>query len=141
MFTFLGDFMKTVTIVADDKVGLLADISYILAKANINIESLNVDVVGGKAVIMLSLKDDAKARSALEASGYKVSSENTVVVKLEDKPGELSKITRMLADNKINITNVLMVSRDSKNTVLSISVDNVSKATKLLKNYLIKESD
>jgi len=133
--------MKTVTIVSDDKVGLLADISYILAKANINIESLNVDVVGGKAVIMLSVKDDVKARSALEASNYKVNADNTIVIKLDDRPGELSKVTRMLADEGVNIENVLMLSRDSKNTILSMSVDKLSKAQKLLKQYMIAEKE
>jgi len=131
--------MKTITIIADDKVGLLADISYILAKANINIESLNVDVVANKAVIILSLKDPEKARGALEASGYRVSEDNMVIVKLTDEPGELSKITKMLAKEKINIENVLMLSRDGKSTVLSLAVDNPQKAGKLLKEYLITE--
>jgi len=133
--------MKTVTIVSEDKVGLLADISYILAKANINIESLNVDVVGGKAVIMLSVKDEVKARSALEASNYKVNADNTIVIKLNDQPGELSKVTRMLADEGVNIENVLMLSRDSKNTILSMSVDKLAKAQKLLKQYMITEKE
>lgn len=133
--------MKTITIVSDDKVGLLADISYILAKAGINIESLNVDVVADKAVILLSVKDAEKTRAALEASGYKVSEENMVVVKLSDKPGELSKITKMLAKEGINIENVLMLSRDGKNTVLSIAVDNPKKASNLLKEYLITDKD
>jgi hypothetical protein len=133
--------MKTISIIADDKVGLLSDISYILAKANINIESLNVDVVADKAVILLSLKDPEKARSALEASGYRVNEDNMVIVKLSDKPGELSTITKMLAKDKINIENVLMLSRDGKNTVISIAVDNPLKASKLLKEYLIREAD
>ena len=133
--------MKTITIVADDKVGLLADISYILAKANINIEALNVDVVASKAVISLMVKDGEKARQALEASGYKVTEENTVVVKLEDKPGELSKVTKMLAKEKVNIENVLMLSRDGKSTILSVTVDQPAKAQRLLKDYLIKEAE
>lgn len=131
--------MKTITIISDDKVGLLADISYILAKAGINIESLGVDVVATKAIIMLSVGDDEKARSALEASGYRVTEENMVVVKLSDKPGELSKVTKTLAEKGVNIENVLMLSRDGKNTILSLVVDQPSKASKLLKEYIIAE--
>lgn len=133
--------MKTITIVSDDKVGLLADISYILAKASINIESLNVDVVADKAVIILSVQDAEKARVALEASGYKVTEENMVVVKLEDKPGELSRVTKLLAKEGVNIENVLLLSRDGKNTVLSIAVDNPQKTLKLLKDHLITVED
>lgn len=131
--------MKSITIVADDKIGLLADISYILAKEKINIESLNVDVVSGKAIIVLNVKNQTKARTALEAAGYNISEENTVVVKLDDKPGELSRITKMLADGGVSIDNVLIISRDGKHTVLSIAVKNTSKASGILKKYIISD--
>lgn len=133
--------MKSITIVADDKVGLLADISYILAKESINIESLNVDVISDKAVIILNVKDGNKARSALEISGYKVTEENMVIVKLDDKPGELSRITKMLAESSINIDNVLILTRDGKHTVLSLAVNDTKKASELLKDYLMIEQD
>jgi hypothetical protein len=131
--------MKSITIVADDKVGLLADISYILAKESINIESLNVDVISDKAVIILNVKEGDKARTALEASGYNVTEENMVIVKLDDKPGELSRITKMLASEGVNIDNVLILTRDGKNTVLSLAVDNTKKASEILKDCLITD--
>ena len=39
---------------------MLADISYILGKRNINIDGVSVDVVGGDAIISLTLKDAQK---------------------------------------------------------------------------------
>lgn len=129
--------MRTITIVSDDKVGLLADISYILSKGKINIDSINVDVVAGKAIITLSLSDTEKGKSVLEASGYKVEEANTVVIKLPDKPGELSKITSMLSKEGINIENVHMLSKDGKTTVLSVAVDKQKRAAALLKEYLV----
>jgi len=131
--------MKSITIVADDKVGLLADISYILGKAKVNIDSLNVDVVAHKAVVVLTVMDSEKARSVLEASGYKVTEANMVVVKMPDQPGELSKITGTLAKQHVNIENVLTLSRDGKDTVLAISVDKPKKAAELLKEYLLNK--
>jgi len=56
----LGDLIKQITVVAEDKVGLLADISYILGKAKINIESLSVEVQGNKCLIDISVKDEAR---------------------------------------------------------------------------------
>lgn len=106
--------MKSITIVADDKVGLLADISYILGKAKVNIDSLTVDVVAHKAVVVLSVMDSEKGRSVLEASGYKVTEANMVVVKLPDQPGALSDITSVLAKQHVNIENVLTLSRDGR---------------------------
>lgn len=133
--------MKTITIVSKDEVGLLADISYVLAKEKVNIESISMDVVGEKSVITLGVDDERKAREALKSSGYNVSEEDSVVVKLEDKPGELSRITRMLADSKISIRNVLLVSSDGRNTIISFAVDKPRNAEKLLKDFLFKEDE
>jgi hypothetical protein len=133
--------MKSITIVADDKVGLLADISYILGKAKVNIDALNVDVVANKAFIVLTVPDAEKARSVLEASGYKVTESNMVVLKLSDQPGELSKITSTLAKQHVNIENVLTLSRDGKDTVLAVMVDKPKKASELLKEYLLNKEE
>jgi predicted amino acid-binding ACT domain protein len=64
--------MEILTIVAEDKVGLLADISYVLGKSRVNIESLNADVICGKAIVTLALSDLVKGRDVLRASGYGV---------------------------------------------------------------------
>ncbi|MBD3210580.1 hypothetical protein GF318_04330 [Candidatus Micrarchaeota archaeon] len=133
--------MKTVTIVSDDKIGVLADISYILSKAKINIESINADVVSGKGIITLSLSDAEKGKEVLESAGFNVEEINSVVVKLDDKPGELNKVTAALSKEDVSIKNVHMVSKDGKNTVLSLVVDNPRKAAMILKDRLItKES-
>jgi len=129
--------MKNLTIVAEDRIGLLADISYILGKAKINIESVSVDVVGGKAIVVITVKDIKTAKEVLERNNYKVSEENAIVIKLNDQPGELSRITALLAKEKIDLKNVHILSRDGKNTVLSITVDRPRKAEDVLKDVIM----
>jgi len=126
--------MKTITVVADDRVGLLADISYILGKTKINIDSIGVDVAAGKAVISLTIKNAERAKAVLEQNGYRVAEANVLVLKLTDQPGELSKITATLAREGINIENVHMLSRDGKNTVIGVVVSKPRKAEKILKH-------
>ena len=132
-----GGHVKSVTIVADDKVGLLADISYILAKAKINIDSVNVDVISGKAIISLGLSDAVKGKNVLEAASYKVEDVNSVVVKLPDKPEELSRVTSMLSKDGIKVENVRTLSKDEKSTILAITVDKPKRAIGVLKSYLV----
>jgi hypothetical protein len=129
--------MKTITVVSNDKVGLLADISYVLGKARVNIESISGDVVSDKSIIVLSLSDADKGKNVLENSGYEVAEKNSIVVKLRDEPGELARITDMLSREKVNIGNVHMLSKDPKDTVLSIEVDRPRRATTLLQQYMI----
>jgi len=133
--------MKPITIIADDKVGLLADISYVLGKAKINIESINVEVIGGKAIISLTLSDRERGKSVLEAAGYKVNELDSIVLKLPDKPGELSKVTNLLAKEGINIMNVHMITKDGKNTIISLVVDKPRKAETLLKDHIVSAEE
>ena len=129
--------MKNITIVADDKVGLLADISYILAKSKINIDSINVDVVAGKAIISLELSDALKGKQVVEAAGYLVEDPNAVVIKLQDKPGELNRITSMLSKEGINVQSVHTLSKDNVITVLAVVVDKPKRASTVLQPHLI----
>lgn len=129
--------MKSITIVAEDKVGLLADISYILAKSKINIETINVDVVGGKAIVSLGLMDAERAKQVVEASGYKVEDPDAVVVKVSEKPDEVSRVTKMLTDEGVDVKNVRMLTKDSKSTVLAMTVDKPRKAALILEPHLI----
>jgi hypothetical protein len=132
-----GGYVKSITIIADDKVGLLADISYVLAKSKINIDTINVDVVGGKAIISLGLSDAEKGKTVVEAAGYKVEDQNGVVLKLPDKPGELNRITSLLAKEGVSIHHVHILSKDGANTVLSLVVDKPKRAALVLKPHLI----
>jgi len=130
--------MQTVTIVADDRVGLLSDISYILAKEKINIESISTSSIGGKAVIVLSVKDAKKTAGVLKKNGFNVVSEEAFVIQLEDKPGELHKVAKLLSENNINITNVFVITKSGGKALLSLMVDRPRKAAKLLEDYLVK---
>lgn len=131
-----GEGMKPVTIVAQDKVGLLADISYILSKNKINIETISASGVGGKAIIILTVSNSAKALDVLSKNGYGNLSEDYIVVKVKDTPGSLSKLTAMLASAKINIENVHLLSRDGKNSLIAFKVDKTRKARELFKDVL-----
>ena len=131
--------MKSITVVADDRVGLLADISYLLGKAKINIEYISVDVIAKKAVITITVKDADKAKTILHNSGFKVTELNSIVIKLADKPGELSRITSLLAEGGVNIENVHILSKDGNTTILSLSADKPKKALKILEEFLVNK--
>ena len=128
--------MKQISVVADNKVGVLADISFILGRSKINIDSISLNSVGDKSVLTLGVKDDARAIQLLSANGYTVIAADLLVVKLPNKPGELAKMSKLLADENINLTNVMVISQDDDGSLYSIHVDKMAKANKLLAPYL-----
>ncbi len=128
--------MKQLTVLVDDKVGLLANLSYLLGRSKINIESISVASVGGKAVINLSVKDTKRTMEVLEANGYRCLQSDSMVVRLANRPGELAKMTRLLADSKINIEQASVVSQDEATSIYALRVDKPAKAEKVLGAYL-----
>lgn len=133
--------MKCVTIVSEDRIGLLADISYVLGKAGVNIESLSVDVVGKNAIVALSVKDPNRALGMLQKSGYNAAELDSIVIKIPNKPGEMTKIANMLSDEGVNVENMHTLSIDNNHGVFSLAVDKPRKATKLLGGILLHSED
>jgi len=129
--------MKELVIVEKDRVGLLSDIAEALGKADVNIESVSADVVGENAVIRIFVNDEKKGTEALVNAGFKPVASDTLVVTVEDKPGELSKVTRILSDENISITNTYLIGKEKGKSLIAIKVEKKSyeKARKLLKDY------
>ena len=134
-----GDAMKEITIVADDKVGMLADISYILGKAKINIESVTASAMEGKAIVTLMLKDEKRAAELLKNNGYKVLESEIFVVKLKDEPGQLSGLSKELSDAGVSISSLYVVARDKGATVVALRVDKPHKAKKVLAQHILAD--
>jgi len=134
----LGDFIKQITVVAEDKVGLLADISYILGKARINIDSLSAEVQGNKCLIDLSVKDEAKAASLLTSNGYQVLKADILVVKIKDEPAQMAQLTARLAKEKISTTSMHLITKEGAYTIYALQVDHTAKAKRVLASYMKK---
>jgi hypothetical protein len=95
---------KEVVINITNRIGMLADISKILADHGINIEAIAGYATANEAKLMLVTADNLRASDALIKAGYKGARENPVViVDLEDKPGALRNITTRLAAENIDI--------------------------------------
>jgi hypothetical protein len=128
--------MKQITVVAEDRVGLLADISYILGKAKINIESLSAEKLGNKCVMVILVKNDARASELLKKNGYEVLESETFLVRLKDEPGAIAELTAALQKAKLNLLSMHYVSRDGITVLIALTVDKPHKAKKELAPFL-----
>ncbi len=127
--------MKSVTIVSDDRVGLLADISYVLGKSNVNIEGLSVDVVGGKAIISIEVKDQKKASYILAQSGFITANLESIIIKASGDVKE--RITEILEGECVQVTDFSVLTSDDSEGVYAINVDKPRKASKILNTLIL----
>jgi hypothetical protein len=137
----LGGFIKQITVVAADKVGLLADISYILGKARLNIESLSVEVQGNMCLIDLAIKDEKKAYDLLTSNGYQVLKADVLVVKIKDEPAQMAQFTSRLAKEKINTIAMHLITKENGYDTYALQVDHTAKAKRALAPYMKKHED
>ena len=127
--------MKTVTIVTEDRVGLLADVSGILGDNRINISSISAEAHGKTSVLNIVTDNPAKAKAVLKKAGYDVSDFEMVVVRLKNKPGELARLTRELAENGVDIRNAYQFPADRGEAVFGFETSNVPKAKKVVASF------
>jgi hypothetical protein len=92
------------TVVLQNTPGTFADMGEALGNAGINIDGVCGFPAGGEGIVHLLVEDATGARSALEAAGLEVRAEREVVlVAVEDRPGELGRVCRKMADAGVNL--------------------------------------
>ncbi len=125
---------KEITVVAPDRVGLIADVSEALAESNVNIDSISAESSAGNAIIRIIVAKAAqkKAAATLEKAGFHVVESNMLVVELPDKPGELARVSRRLAENGIGLKNVFILEKERGKTILALKVSDYDAAKALL---------
>jgi hypothetical protein len=131
--------MKSVTIISADRVGLLADISYILGKSSMNIDALSVDVMGGKAVISLEVKDPKRASEVLQSNGFSIANPDSIIIKVSNRA--VGEITEMLEDEKVQIKALDPISAGESDSIFALSVDKPRKAARMLSAFLLGKSE
>lgn len=91
-------------VVLEDRPGTLADLGEALGRAGVNIMGGCGVACDGPGEIHVLVEDAAAARRALQDAGISVEEETQVLVlPVEDRPGELGSLARMLAGAGINI--------------------------------------
>jgi hypothetical protein len=116
---------KDLLVFLDDSPGRLAVLGEILGKAGVNIMGLFGAPAGGDAAFHILVEDAPAARRALDAAKFHVHEEREVlVIPVDDRPGELGRLCRQIADANVNIELVYLAT----NTSLVFGVDNLEKA-------------
>jgi len=130
--------MEYIMIIKKDRKGLVAEITELLGRSNINIDSINARSEQGVARIRLFTSENDRALSVLNEKGFKAVPDENILVKVEDKPGALARISRTLSDNNIDIRGISMIEQNQGQNIVSIVTDRDSKAREVLEDVLVE---
>ncbi|MCY4366587.1 MAG: ACT domain-containing protein [Chloroflexi bacterium] len=126
--------MERIVIMARDDVGVLADITSVLAQASVNLESINTQVNGEHGTIIISTDDTNRALTALAGAGYSAVTDDALLIRLKDEAGALARVAQRFSEAGINIRSVHILDRkDGFATIaLSTSTDDRPRAEALV---------
>ena len=112
--------------------GALAGLAESLATHGIDIRSVAAGAVGSTGCVVLTTNNDLAAQDVLRRGKYAFLVGEALMVAVEDRPGALAQLTRRLAAAGVNIVGVATLGRRQGKAELSITVDEVDKAKRIL---------
>ena len=89
----------------ENRPGALAEMGEALGRAGVSVEGGGGFVVHDEAIMHFLFQDGVAARKALEENGIAVLADREVLVQRlrQDQPGQLGKISRLMAEAGVNI--------------------------------------
>jgi hypothetical protein len=121
--------LEEITVIVDDRAGVLADIGELLGSNNVNIDTLAATTYDGRGVVHLIVDDGEEANEVLSANGFKVEGVRPVMTAtLDDAPGELGRYCRRLSEAGVAISSAYIARRGNGETELIFAVDDLDSA-------------
>ena len=95
--------VKEISFTMPNKVGLLSEVTMAVAGAKVNITAICAYAMGDSALFLLTVDSNAKAKKSLALLGVGIEERDAIEVEMPNKPGELQKVAKKIADSGINI--------------------------------------
>ncbi len=125
--------VKQLSFMMPDRAGLLSDITTALSNSKVNISNICAYGMEGQATFMLTTDSNAKAKKAIAPLGVELKEEDVLVVEMSNKPGELQKVAKKLADAGINILYMYGTTTGGRTASGIMVTSNDAQAIKLIK--------
>ncbi|MCK5356865.1 MAG: hypothetical protein KAJ48_00585, partial [Elusimicrobiales bacterium] len=106
----------------------------LFTKESINIIGIASEIKDDSGIVKIAVEIDKKISYILTNAGFTTVETPMLSIDLTDKPGELLLLTKILAQNNINITTVYGTTlTTNKSSRILLNVSDATKALKILK--------
>jgi hypothetical protein len=135
-----GVVMKQLSIISENRIGVVTEITEALAAADVNIESIDAETIGEHVVVVLNVnKYDAALQAVHQLKNMRIITEDAILVKLNDEPGALARIARRFTDAGIELRSIRFMERNSEYSLVAISTDRTANALALVADVLVSQ--
>jgi hypothetical protein len=95
--------VEQLSIFLENKSGRLADVTGVLAQADINIRALSLADTTDFGILRLIVNNTEKAKTVLKDNGFTVGKTEVIAVEVPDRPGGLAEILNVIQKEDINV--------------------------------------
>jgi hypothetical protein len=131
--------MKLLHVLAPNRHGVFARITEALAAAGVNIEDFDVESHDAEGIVSLTVDKYDAALHVLRDLGYRAITQDTLLIRLEDKPGALATVAVRLKDAGLDLRSMHIVRRSGKFSIVSLVASDNVRAAAVLRDVLIGE--
>ncbi len=134
--------VEQISVFLENKAGRIAEVTSILAEADVNIRAISIADTSDFGVLRLIVDNNKAAEEALKKHSLTVRKNKVLAVEVNDKPGGLHKIMDLISNVDLNIEYMYAVVQQSRNNAVMIfRFDDTDDATKLLEDNSVTMID
>jgi hypothetical protein len=128
-----------ISVFLENRKGRLADVCTLFGENGINIRALTIAETESFGVMRLVVDKPSAAVELLKNNGFTANLTNVVAVEVEDAPGGLAKILKVLAKNELNIEYMYgFIEKFSDKALMVFRFDNPEAAANVLADKGVK---
>lgn len=124
--------VKQLSFMMPDRAGLLSEIAAALGALKVNIGAICAYGMQNEATFMLTADSIAKAKKALAPLGVELKENDVFAVEMTNKPGELQKVAKKIADAGINIIYMYGTTTAGRSATCVFATSDDAQAIKLI---------
>jgi hypothetical protein len=127
--------VKQYSVFLPNEPGSLNKVAKLLLDAGVNLIGIASEVRDDSGVVRLAVEADDDGADVLVSHGLSAIEKPLLSVELADRPGELYRVTAVLAKAGVNITTVYGTARSGSSCRILIAVNDSQKALKALEKW------
>ena len=115
-----------------NKPGALSGFTKLFLDAGANIYGIASEIRDDSGIVRVAVEGDANMGTVLARAGFTCIETPILSVEVPNRPGELHRLSVLLADNGINITTVYGTGIDGQTSRILLATNDIEKALDLL---------
>lgn len=134
--------LKQLSVFVENEIGSLGKVTTVLRENGINLRAIASFDSPEFGILRMIVDKPELTKEMLTQNGFVVKVTEAIAVELEDKPGDLDKVLHIISEEGLCINYIYsFVIRNDKAPLMVINLDDMKKATIILKEHGIKVSD